>query len=136
MRVVERRRGVSVVWGAVKGEMLINGNSTGIEEVSSPCIAALLVCFTGGAKSLDNFIRGNNAKWRGRFIRMSSRGSVRQIEENVSSSDKFRGGEIRKDSKATRRVEQREYRERGAQRKSEVGVREYRQDREDPEREK
>jgi len=41
-----------------------------------------------------------------------------------------------KDSKATRKVEQREYRERGAQRRSEVGVQEYRQDREDPEREK
>ena len=39
MRVVERRRGISVVWGAVKREMLISGNSTGIEEISSPCIA-------------------------------------------------------------------------------------------------
>ena len=74
--------------------MLISGNSTGIEEVSTPCIAALLVRFTGGTKSLDNLFRGNNAEWRGRFIRMRSRGSVGQIEENVTSSDKFRGGEI------------------------------------------
>ena len=96
-----REGGESVVWGAIKGEMLISGNCTGIEKVSSPCIAALLVCFTGGAKSLDNFIRGNNAKWSGRFIRMSSRGSVRQIEENVSSNDKFRGGEI--DTRTARR---------------------------------
>ena len=73
----------------------------GIEEVSSPCITALLVCFTGGAKSFDNLIRGNNAEWRGRFIRMRSRGSVRQIEENVTSSDKFRGGEI--DARTARR---------------------------------
>ena len=94
MRVVERGRGISVVRGAIKGEMLISGNSTGVEEVSTPCIAALLVCFTRGAKSLDNLIRGNNTKWRGRLIRMSSRGSVRQIEKNVSSSNKFRGGEI------------------------------------------
>ena len=98
---MERRRGISVVWSTVKGEMLISGNSTGIEEVGSPCIAALLVRFTGGAKSLDNLIRGNNAEWRGRFIRMRSRGSVGQIEENVSASDKFRGGEI--DARTVRR---------------------------------
>ena len=101
MRVVERRRGISVVWGAVKREMLISGNSTGIEEISSSCIATLLVCFTRGAKSLDNLIRGNNAEWRGRFIRMRSRGSVRQIEKNVSSSNKFRGVEI--DTRTARR---------------------------------
>ena len=35
MHVVERERGISVVWSAVKGEMLISGNSMGIEEVSS-----------------------------------------------------------------------------------------------------
>ena len=40
-----------------------------------------------------------------------------------------------KDSKAMRRVEQRECRERGAPQRSEVGVQEYRQDREDPGRE-
>ena len=44
-------------------------------------LAALLVCFTRGAKSLDNLVRGNNTKWRGRFIRMSSRGSVRADRE-------------------------------------------------------
>ena len=74
--------------------MLISGNSTGVEEVSTPCIAALLVCFTRGAKSLDNLIRRNNAEWRGRFIRMRSRGSVRQIEKKClllihSSSNKI-----------------------------------------------
>ena len=42
----------------------------------------------------------------------------------------------RKDSKATRRVEQRGCREQGAQRRSEVGVQEYRRNREDPERER
>ena len=101
MHVVERRRGISVVWSAVKEEMLISSNSMGIEEVSSPCITALLVCFTGGAKSLNNLIRGSNAEWRGRFVRMRSRGSVRQIEENVTSSDDFRGGEV--DTRTTRR---------------------------------
>ena len=60
-----------------------------------------------------------------------------QIEKNVSSSNKFRGGRNRhKDSRAKRRVEQRECREQGAPRRSGVGVQEYRQGREDPEREK
>ena len=101
MHVVERGRGKSVVGSTIEGKMLISGNSTGVEEITTPCIAALLVGFTRGAKSLDNLIRGNNAKWRGRFIRMRSRGSVRQIEKTVSSSNKFRGGEI--DTRATGR---------------------------------
>ena len=62
MHVVESWRGVSVVWGAVKREMLISRNRVGIKEVCSPCVAALLVCFTGGSKSLGNLIGGNNTE--------------------------------------------------------------------------
>ena len=57
-------------------------------------------------------------------------------EECVLEQQIPRSRNRHKDSKATRRVEQREYRERGAQRRSVVAVQEYRQDREDPEREK
>ena len=75
MRVVERWRGIAVVRGAAKGEMLISSNRMRIEEVCSPCVAALLVYFTGGSKSLDNFIRANNTEWRRRLIiMMRSRG--------------------------------------------------------------
>ena len=65
MHAVERGRGKSVVGSTIEGKMLISGNNTGVEEITTPCIAALLVCFTRGAKSLDNLIRGNNTKWRG-----------------------------------------------------------------------
>ena len=36
-----------------------------IKEISPPCVAAVLVCFPGSSKGLDNLIRGNNAEWRG-----------------------------------------------------------------------
>jgi len=98
---VERGRGISVVRGAIKGEMLISGNSMSIEELSSPCITCLLMFFTGGTKSINDLIRGSNAEGRGRFVRMRSRGSVRQIEKNVTPSDKFRGGEV--DTRTARR---------------------------------
>ena len=56
-----------LVWSAVKGEMLISGNSMGIEEVSSRHEKQLCWCVSREARG--------------------------QIEENVTSSDKFRGGE-------------------------------------------
>ena len=76
-------------WVCIQREMLISGNSMSIEELSSPCITCLLVFFTGGTKSINDLISGSNAKGRGRIVRMRSRGSVGQIEKNVSSSDKF-----------------------------------------------
>ena len=56
-----------------------------------------------------------------------------KIEKNVSSSNKFRGGEIDTRTAGRRGEWSKESRERGAPRRSEVGVQEYRQDREDPE---
>ena len=36
-----------------------------IEELSSPCVTCLLMFFTGGIKSIDDLIRGSNAKGGG-----------------------------------------------------------------------
>jgi len=94
VHIVECRRGKSVVRSAVKWEVLISGNSMRVEKFSSPCITCLLMCFTDGGKSINDLIKGSNAERRGRFVRMRSGGSVRQMEKNVTPSDKFRGGEV------------------------------------------
>ena len=92
---------VAVVGRAIKGKMLISGDGTGIKKLGSPCVTCLLMLGTGSPKSINDLIRGSDAKRRKRFVRMSGRGSVGQIEKNIPSSDKVGGGEV--DTRATRR---------------------------------
>ena len=101
VHIMEGRRGIAVVRCAIEGKMLISSDSVGIKKLGSPGVTCLLMLRTGGTKSINDLLRGSDAKRRRRCVRMSSRGSVGQIEENVPSSDKFGGGEV--DTRTARR---------------------------------